>query len=175
MAMVEMKNLKLAAAFVTSLAIPLALLGCGKSHIKFSSSQSALTSVQTANGELQVVSVSRQFIGDQLSADYQVAVTLTHAGRTVSLNAYMTPQNTGFDSENFNADYYAMSTACASDSCDEFAALYTYGNFGSASTQFAVLYKVAPNGSVTKESEAQGTSFNSAEESIWTLRRMING
>jgi hypothetical protein len=84
----------------------------------------------------------------------------------------MTPQTSGFDSQNFGADYYALSTACASDSCDEFVGLYNYGNFGTGSVQFAVLYKADSNGSVSKESEAQGTSFNNAEDAYWTLLRM---
>jgi hypothetical protein len=164
MAMVEMKNLKVLAA----LAMSFAVLGCGKANVKFSSSKS-VTSVQTASGELQVVNVTAQWIN---ASSYLVTATLTHMGSTINLSTNMTAHSSGMISQNVGSNYYAMGAACSPNGCGEMSVVYNYGNYETGGAQFAVLYKVGVNGSVTKESEAFGTSFDQPEDAYYTLVRM---
>jgi len=168
---VGLKSFKIGAA----LALSMVLFGCGKAHITITSNKGAVTSLQTANGTLQVTSVSRSFIGDQYSTDYQISFVITQAGRTVKLDTYATPDQNGSATQNFGSDFYAVRTACANTACDTFAALFNYGNFQGSTVQFAVLYKSAADGSgsITKLNEEFDTNFNSVYDAMAALVNAI--
>jgi hypothetical protein len=170
------KNLKMACA----VALAFTVVGCGKAHLTINSNKAVASSVQTASGALQVANVSLSYYGASYSYQYGVSVTLSHAGRAVNLSTGMMANGAaGSGSQSYGSDNYSISTVCVADGCDQFVVLYNYTSLSAPGVQFAVLYQAADptiDGSraITKLSEADGTSFNSAEDAIYTLRRLVN-
>lgn len=170
------KNLKM----VSAAALVVALVGCGKAHITINKNKAVASSVQTASGALQVANVSLSYYGASSSYQYGVSVALSHAGRTVNLMTGMVSNGAaGYGNQNYGSDSYSISTVCVADGCDRFVVLYNYSSASAAGVQFAALYQAADptiDGSraITKLSEADGTSFNSAEDAIYTLERLVN-
>jgi hypothetical protein len=151
-----MKKLK----WMSVAALGLTLVACGKS-ITIHPKNGATATVQTLSGPMQVTGAEK--VSNRATNEFVLSFNISHAGRSISLTTFASPSTAqnGYNTQNYGNDYYAVRSACADMSCNQFVALFNYGTFGSTAVQMAVLYQALEDGEATQLDYQTSTAYNS--------------